>query len=48
MRLEGKSTADYVAQLDAKLKLKQKELEAHASLCSSLLKAASSSRKASN
>lgn len=31
-RLEVKSTADYVAQLDAKLKLKQKELEAHAAI----------------
>lgn len=29
VRLEAKSTADYSAQLDSKLKLKQKELEAH-------------------
>jgi predicted ATPase len=29
VRLEAKSTTDYAAQLDAKLKLKQKELEAH-------------------
>jgi predicted ATPase len=29
VRLEAKGTADYAAQLDAKLKLKQKELEAH-------------------
>lgn len=29
VRLEGKGTADYAAQLDGKLKLKQKELEAH-------------------
>lgn len=30
VRLEVKGTADYAAQLEAKLKLKQKELEAHA------------------
>ncbi len=30
MRLEAKGSADYTAQLDAKLKLKQKEVEAHA------------------
>jgi predicted ATPase len=30
IRLEGKATADHAAQLEAKLKLKQKELEAHA------------------
>jgi hypothetical protein len=29
VRLEAKGTADYAAQLDGKLKLKQKELEAH-------------------
>lgn len=29
VKLEAKGTADYAAQLDAKLKLKQKELEAH-------------------
>lgn len=29
VRLEAKGTSDYAAQLDAKLKLKQKELEAH-------------------
>lgn len=29
VKLEAKDTADYAAQLDAKLKLKQKELEAH-------------------
>jgi predicted ATPase len=29
VRLEAKGTPDYAAQLDAKLKLKQKELEAH-------------------
>jgi hypothetical protein len=29
VKLEGKGTADYAAQLDARLKLKQKELEAH-------------------
>ena len=29
VKLETKGTADYAAQLDAKLKLKQKELEAH-------------------
>jgi ABC-type lipoprotein export system ATPase subunit len=29
IRLEDKSTADYAAQLDAKLKLKQQELKAH-------------------
>jgi ABC-type lipoprotein export system ATPase subunit len=29
VRLEARSTADYAAQIDAKLKLKQKELEAH-------------------
>lgn len=27
--MEAKATADYLAQLDSKLKLKQKELEAH-------------------
>jgi t-SNARE complex subunit (syntaxin) len=30
VRLEAKGTSDYAAQLDAKLKLKQKELDAHA------------------
>ena len=30
VRLEAKATPDYAAQLDAKLKLKQKELDAHA------------------
>jgi predicted ATPase len=32
VRLEGKGTTDYAAQLDAKLKLKQSELEAHATI----------------
>jgi len=32
VRLEAKSTADYAAQLEAKLKFKQKELEAHVAI----------------